>query len=338
MQKPIEEQVVVITGASSGIGRAAALRFADRGADVVLVARSGEALEEAAREIEWRGAKSHIVVADVASWEEVQRAAQEAVDAFGRIDTWVNNAAVATYGTVAETDVDEIQRVVQVNLMGQIHGMKAALPHLRAQGGGTIINVSSTLGKRAVPLQAPYVATKHAIKGFSEALRMEEEYHNTGVHVTTIFPSSINTPLFTHARAKIDAQPKPVPPIWDAEVAADAILFAAEHPRREISVGGQAAMTGLLQRISPKLLDWYMVQNGRLFKQQMADRPADTRDNLFEPMQGTGRITGEYSDQTISSSPYTRTFGLYPRRSRAILAAMLLGVAGLFIGIGRRTR
>jgi len=209
---PIGEQVVVITGASSGIGREAALRFGERGASVVLAARTGAALREVAREVERLGGRACVVATDVAEWDQVERLALEAVDSFGRIDTWVNNAAASEYATVEEMTVGEIERQIQVILVSQIYGMKAALPHMKRRGQGTIINNASGFAKRSVPLQAAYCAAKHGIKGFTDALRLELKHEKSGVNVTLLMPSSINTPFFGHARSRLGAKPRPVPP------------------------------------------------------------------------------------------------------------------------------
>lgn len=164
--------------------------------------------------------------------------------------------------------------------------MKVALPHLVRQNGGTIINVASALAKRSVPLQSAYCAAKHGIKGFTESLRMELQHEHPDIHVTLILPSSINTPLFHHARSKIGVLPKPMPPIYEPQAVAESILFAAEHPRREIVVGGAGKMLEIGEALSPSLLDWYMVRNGKMFKQQRTKQPDDGQDNLFAPMPG----------------------------------------------------
>jgi NAD(P)-dependent dehydrogenase (short-subunit alcohol dehydrogenase family) len=335
MPRPIRDQIVVITGASSGIGRETALMFGERGATVVLAARNETALASVAKEVERIGGRASAVVTDVARWEQVARLARQAAERFGRIDTWVNNAGVSAYATVEELTVAEIERVIQVNLLGEIYGMKAALPYLKRQRHGTIINVASALAERAVPLQAAYCASKHGIKGFTEALRLELAREQSGITVTLIEPSSINTPLFTHARSKMGVEPMPIPPIYEPRVVAEAILFAAEHPRRTIVAGGAGKVMTILQRISPVLLDRYMLQGDRMVKAQRTDRPDDGRNNLDAPMPGSGRTTGDFGEQAKAVSPYTRSLEQYPNRVRALLGAGLVGLIAVARRVGR---
>jgi short-subunit dehydrogenase len=335
MQRPINEQVVVITGASSGIGRETALMFGQRGATVVLAARNEPALTEAAREIERLGGRATVVATDVAEWSQVEKLAQEAVGQFGRIDTWVNNAGVSEYATVDEMTIEEIDRIINVDLLGMIYGVKAALPILKAQDRGTIINVASGLSDRAVPLQSVYCAAKHGIKGFSEALRIELEHAGSNLNVTLIQPSSINTPFFNHARSKIGVQPQPIPPVYEPRAVAEAILYASEHPIRNVHVGAAGKMLSVMQRISPSLVDRYMLIGGQAFKSQKTDRPDDRRDNMFTPSTGTGSSTGEFGKLSQSTSIYTRLLGLHPNRGRAAAAAG--GLAGAF-ALSRRGR
>ena len=330
MPRPINEQVVVITGASSGIGRETALEFGRKGASVVLAARNEIALQEVADMIEREGGGALVVPTDVAKWKQVEALAQAAVDRFGRIDTWVNNAAVSEYATVEQASVTEIERIIQVDLMGQIYGIKAALPHLKQQEEGTIINVSSVVGARAVPLQAAYSAAKHGIRGFSDALRMELKHEGSKVAVTTILPSSINTPLFTNARSKMGVEPRPIPPVYEPGAVAEAIVFAAEHPRREIFVGAAGKMLSVMHRISPALTDRYMLLGGMMFKQQQTDQPDDGRGNLRSPVPGSGSSTGEFGRLSQPTSLYTRLIGLHPNRGRVALALSgLLGAVAL---------
>ena len=335
MRKPLDEQVVVVTGASQGIGRATALQMAARGASVVAAARNEEALGDLVRRVEERGGRAEAVVTDVAEAEQVEGLAQRTVERFGRIDTWVNNAAVSIYATVEQLEPDEMERLVRVNLLGTMFGARAAIPHLRRAGGGTIINVGSALSDRAIPLQSAYVASKHAIAGFSEALRLELMHSGSGIGVVLVMPSSMNTPLFTFARSKLGVQPMPVPPVYEPQVVADAICHAAQHGGREIVVGGWGKMLTVAQWLSPTLLDRYMLQNGRAWTDQMTDRPDDARDNLFDPSTGPGSTTGQFGEGSMPTSPYTTHLELHPMRKRIATGALLAVLLTAIRRIGR---
>jgi NAD(P)-dependent dehydrogenase (short-subunit alcohol dehydrogenase family) len=332
MARQIARQVVVLTGAGSGIGRETALRFASRRAHLVLAARNGEALQSLGQEIERLGGTALLVPTDVSDFEQVTALASRAVERFGRIDTWINNASVSAYGTVEQMEIAEIRRVIDVNLMGEIHGMKAALPHLR-QTGGTIINVSSTLGKRAVPLQGAYCAAKHGVVAFGEALRLELRNDRVPVHVVDVLPSSINTPLFEHARSRIGVLPQPIPPVYEPRVVAEAIIGAAQRPMRQVFAGGAGRLLDIGQRISPSLVDWYLSGPGHGVDNQMTDEPDDGRDNLDVPSQGPGETTGRFGTRSKSTSLYTRWLGLHPARGRSVAALALVAAA---VVLGRR--
>jgi short-subunit dehydrogenase len=219
---------------------------------------------------------------------------------------------------------DEMERVVGVNLLGVMYGSRAAIPHLRRAGGGTIVNVGSALSDRAVPLQSAYVASKHGVAGFSEALRLELAEADAGIDVVLIMPSSMNTPLFRFARSKVGVQPMPVPPVYDPRVTAEAIAHAAEHGGREIVVGGWGKLLTVGQLVSPSLLDRYMLQGARAWKQQLTKRPDDPRDNLFEASTGPGSVTGDFGRDAKPTSLYTTHVELHPERRRA-LKALLVG-------------
>lgn len=329
MPRKLAEQVVVITGASSGIGRETALLFARNGASVVLAARNEEGLRSVAAEIEGAGGQAQVVVTDVAQWSQVERLAQQAVDRFGRIDTWVNNAGISQYGTVEEATIEELERIIQVNLMGQIYGMKAALPHLKQRGEGTIINVSSGLGARAVPLQVAYCASKFAINGFTEGFRMELDRDKSNINLTVVLPSSVNTPLFNHARSRLGVKPMPIPLVYEPKVVAEAIVFAAEHPRRDIYAGGVGKLLQVLERLSPAFVDWYLGLGGAVFRLQKTTDPASGRDNLFEPIHEAGSTRGDFGKLAAPRSVYTSLLELHPNRKRVLLGATLAGAVVL---------
>lgn len=334
MARQITGQVVVLTGAGSGIGRETAVQFARAGADLVLAARNEDALQSLSNEVERLGGTALVVPTDVSDFVQVQALATRAVERFGRIDTWVNNASVSMYGTVEQTEVAEIRRLIDVNLMGEIHGMKAALPHLR-RTGGTLINVSSSLGKRAVALQAAYCAAKHAVVAFGEALRLELRHDRVPVHVVDVLPSSINTPFFEHARSKLGVLPQPIPPVYEPRVVAEAIVGAAQRPVRQVFVGAAGRLLEIGQRISPAFVDWFLSGPGRVVDQQASDKPDDGRDNLVEPSRGPGEVTGQFGRRSRSTSLYTRWLGLHPARGRSAAAVALLAAVVLVRRAGR---
>jgi short-subunit dehydrogenase len=328
MKRPLAEQVVVITGASSGIGRETALAFGKRGARVMLAARNKEALDEVASEIELMGGRAGVAVTDVSEWQQVFSLAESTVEQFGRIDTWINNAAISEYSPFDEMTIDEIDQIIKVDLLGTIYGAKAALPIMKAQDQGTIMNVGSALSDRAIPLQSMYCACKHGIRGFTDALRVELERENSKVDVTLIQPASVNTPFFEHARSKVGAQPRPVPPVYQPSAVAETILHAAEHSVRNVHVGAAGMLLGLAEKISPRLLDRWMLLGDQGVKSQVTDKPDDRQDNLFSPMPGRGKTRGEFGRLAQPTSIYTRAIGLHPNRGR--IAAAASGVIGAF--------
>jgi short-subunit dehydrogenase len=306
-----------------------------QGASVVLVARDEASLRDAAAEVEELGGRALVAVADVSDAEQMQRVADAAVAQFGRIDTWVNNAGIATYGMVEQTTIDEMRRVIEVDLLGTIHGAKAALPYLR-QSGGTLINNASVGGRLAIPLLAAYSAAKHGVMGFSDALRMELDHDKAGVSVTTILPYGINTPFFNHSRSKLGVMPRPTPPAYPPSAVAEAIVWAAEHPTREIVVGGAGKSALLMRRVSPALADRVMTLGGLAFRIQKSDRPDDGVDNLFAPVPNSGAVEGDYGRETILGNGYARTFEFHPMRQRLAIAGILLTLAALVRRTGRR--
>lgn len=320
--KPLEEQTIVITGASSGIGLVTAKSAAARGARVVLAARNELDLATAVSDIRSRGGRAIYVVTDVADPQQIDRLAEQAVSAFGAIDTWVNNAAVSLYGRIMEVPIEDFRRQMDVNYWGQVYGSRAAVRRLR-QRGGALINVASALADRAIPLQANYCASKHAIKAFTDGLRMELEEEGVPVSVTLVKPASINTPFFQKARTYLGVEPQPVAPAYAPEVVADVILTAAARPVREIIAGGSSAKLSAA-RLAPRLADIYMER--WTFDGQKSTIPANGRpDNLYAPVADDGGERGSlWEGHTRESSLYTHA-ALHP--GRAVAAIGLVAIA-----------
>jgi short-subunit dehydrogenase len=328
--KPVAEQVIVITGASSGIGLATARLAAGRGAKLVLVARDADDLEQAAGQVRAMGGEAVTVVGDVADEATLQQAARVALDRFGRIDTWVNNAGVSVYGGLEAVPVEDARRLFETNYWGVVHGSLAALPYLRRQGGA-LINVGSVLSDTAMPLQGHYSASKHAVKGFTDALRIELEREGAPVSVTLVKPTAIDTPYPEHARNHMDVEPKHPPPVYAPKVVAKAVLACAERPMRDVYVGGGAKVMAAMERWAPRLADRYKARFA--FAQQRSDRPRDGEDALYAPRAGDGRVRGSHRGRVLGSSVYT-SMRLDPL-GRTLLRAAAVGFALAFaVGAG----
>jgi len=282
--KPVGDQTMVITGASSGIGLAVARAAVARGAAVVIAARNEEALEVVAEELRGQGGRVATCPADVAKEGDVERIAGAADRAFGGFDTWVNNAAVTVYGTLEEIGMEEHRRIFDVDYFGQLRGSLVALRHLRARGGGAIINMGSILSDFTIIKQGPYCAAKHAIRSMTETLRMDVERDGLPISVTLIKPTGIHTPFPEHARNHMKLPPRIPQLIYAPELVADAVLFAAEHPRRQLYVGGNGFLLSLTARLFPRMTDRVM-EAVMVRAQQSRSDPGDPRlrDNLYEP-------------------------------------------------------
>jgi short-subunit dehydrogenase len=331
-QKPIREQVMVITGASSGIGRATALEAARQGARLVLNSRDAADLEAAAAEIreKCRGATTIVTFAgDVADLAAMQRLAELARQRFGRVDTWVNNAGVSIYGRIEEVPVDEARRLFETNYWGVVHGSLAALPLLRAHGG-TLINVGSVLSETAMPLQGHYSASKHAVKGFTDALRIELETEEAPVQVTLIQPAAIDTPYPQHAMNHLATDPTHEPPVYAPEVVARAIVTCAHSPHRNLRVGGSAKMYTVMEKVAPRLADR---MKHRSIEAQQSGEPVRDDDTLFAPRPGDARVHGEFRGRVKGTSLYTSA-ALHPR----ITGTTLLGLAAVGVGLAIAAR
>ncbi len=324
--KPISQQVVVIVGASTGIGRGAALDFAKQGAKVVAAARNQHALDSLVKQIKAQGGEAVSVVADVADFEQVEAIAQTAIAIFGRIDTWVQNAAVGIVAPFSDTDLDEFRRVIDVTLMGQVYGAKAALPHLKKEGQGSFISISSVEGIRSIPLQSAYSTAKHGVEGFLESIRVELQHEGANINVASIKPAVINTPFYNHARTKVGYKPTGVPPYYDPQLVVAAILYAAEHPTRDYIVGDVGRVLDIAQRLAPGLLD-RLLTTPLGFKGQTTDIPKSEQapDNLFEPMPGYEQADGDYNELTVPSvSDWARRNPVTVLGMAAIATAALL--------------
>lgn len=299
--KPIDQQVVAVVGASSGIGREAALQFAKRQAKLVVSARSEAGLNSLVDEISAFGGSAIAVPADVSVFEQVQNIAAKTVEHYGRLDTWVHSAATGLIAPFEKVTPDEFKRVIDVNLMGQVYGAMVALPHLRREGRGALIHISSVEARRSLPLQSAYSASKHAIEGFLDSLRVELQHEGVPISVTNVMPATINTPFYNKARTKLGVKPTGVPPYYQPELVAEAILHVAEHPTRDIIVGDVGRFLDLLQKVSPSLVDAALnliaVEGQRTNTTKFESDP----NNLFEPIEGYDKATGDFSDKTIPS-------------------------------------
>ena len=282
--KPINQQVVAVVGASSGIGRESALQFAKRGAKLVVSARSESKLASLVDEIRRFGGEATAVVADVSVFEQVKAIADRTVEVYGRLDTWVHVPAVGIFATFDNTTPEEFKRVIDVSLMGQVYSAMAALPHLKREGRGALIHISSMEGVRSLPYQSAYSAAKHGIEGFIEAMRLELQHANIPVSVTSVKPAVINTPFWNNGLTKLGVKPAGIPPYYDPRLVADAILYVAEHPTRDYFVGDSARVLAALQRLSPQLADSLLLLVG--FQGQRSNQPKspDDRNNLYEPV------------------------------------------------------
>ncbi len=326
--KPLNEQVVVVMGASSGIGRATALAFAARGATVVCSARGERGLATLVEEIRDKGGHAMAFTAEVADAEQMKSVADLAAQTLGRIDTWVHLAAVSVYARFEETTPAEFARVIEVNLLGQIHGALAALPHLRRAGRGSLICVSSVEGVVPLPFQSAYAASKHGVVGFLDSLRLELQREGVPINVTNILPSGINTPLFQKALTRLGVEPRPTPPVYAPELVSGAILHAAGHEARDIVVGGGGKALLLARRISPYLTDALL--GSRIgFASQLTDRRKgpDAPNNLFKPsLARYARVEGEHSAEARSRSLYTQ---LSLTRGADAVRSIVRGLSGV---------
>jgi NAD(P)-dependent dehydrogenase (short-subunit alcohol dehydrogenase family) len=327
------KRTVVITGASAGVGRATARRFAQRGDRVALLARGTDGLEGAAQEIRDAGSEVLALPTDVADAEAVEQAAERVEVELGPIDVWVNNAMTSVFSPVRMMKPEEYRRVTEVTYLGVVHGTLSALNRMLPRDNGVIVQVGSALAYRGIPLQSAYCGSKHAIVGFTESLRCELLHDGSGVQVTMVHLPALNTPQFGWVRSRLPNQAQPVPPIFQPEVAARAIEFASRHPRRDFKVGWPTVATIWGNRVAPALLDRYLARNG--YQSQQTDEPEDPdrQDNLWAPVPGDHGAHGSFD---ASAQPSSRE--AWVDRHRGALALMGAGAVGLAVAAWQHWR
>lgn len=326
-------KVVVITGASAGVGRATARAFGARGASVALIARDPGRLEATRREVEERGGRGLVLPLDVADAARVEEAARRVEEAFGPIDIWVNNAMTTVFAPVKDTTADEYRRVTEVTYLGYVHGTLAALKRMLPRDRGTIVQVGSALAYRAIPLQSAYCAAKHAIEGFTESLRTELMHDRSRVQVTIVHLPGMNTPQFDWSRSKMPRAATPVPPIYEPEVAAEAIVWAARHPgRRDLKVGWPTLKAIYGNRLAPWLADRVLARTGYESQQTSAPEDPGRPHNLWEPVPGPYSARGRFSDQAVERSPLT-----WASMHRGALGAVVGGAVLVALSAWRRS-
>lgn len=319
--KKLSDQVIVITGASSGIGLVTARMAASSGARVVLNARNEEVLCDVTREINAAGGEAIYVAGDVGRLEDVQKIADEAIRSFGGFDTWVNNAGVSIYGRVLDQSLEDQRRLFDTNYWGVVHGSMVACAYLRRHGGA-LINVGSVLSDVAIPIQGTYCASKHAVKGYTDALRMELEEEGAPISLTLIKPSTIDTPYVRHAKNLMPVEPMNPPPVYAPETVAEAILHCAEYAERDVTVGGGGKVLAEANHYAPRLTD--KVIGATMFDVQKSDRPRPVNrgDNLYSPL-SDGEERGGYPGHVAESSIYTKAT-LHPIVAGSLIAGLSL--------------
>jgi NAD(P)-dependent dehydrogenase (short-subunit alcohol dehydrogenase family) len=295
-------EIVVVTGASAGIGRATVREFARHGAHVGLIARGHDGLEAARREVEEMGGKALVVPTDVSDAAAVERAAAEIEDELGPIDVWVNNAFAGIFSPFLEVTAEEYERVTAVTYLGQVNGTRAALKRMIPRGSGKVVLVGSALAYRGIPLQSAYCGAKHAIQGFLDSVRCELLHTKTDVSITMVQLPGVNTPQFDWIRAKLPGRPRPVGTVYQPEVAARGVYFAAHRQRKEVFVGAPTVQAIWGNKIASPLLDDYLARTG--FEGQQDEQPIspDRKDNLFEPVPGDHGARGRFDDEAVDSS------------------------------------
>lgn len=325
---PEEKEVVVVTGASAGVGRAVVREFARRRASIGLIARGRRRLEETRQEVERCGGRAIALPVDVADAEQVENAADKVQREFGAIDVWINDAMTTIFAPFSEIRPDEFRRATEVTYLGCVWGTMSALRRMKRCNRGTIVQVGSALAYRSIPLQSPYCGAKHAIVGFTDSLRSELIHDQSGVRLSVVHLPAMNTPQFSWCRTRLPRHPMPVPPIFEPEVAARAIYWAAHHDRREVYVGWPTVKAIYGQELVPSYADHYLAEHGYDGQQTSQPVAPDRPDNLFEPVEANYAAHGIFTDQARDRS--VQTWMDLHRTPLALAAAGLAGVAALF--------
>lgn len=320
-------EIVVVTGASAGLGRAIVRAFAREGAHIGLLARGRDGLEGARRDVEDLGGKALLIPVDVADAEQIEQAAEAVEREFGLIDIWINNAMVSVFSPVKKMTPEEYKRVTEVTYLGVVYGTLAALKRMLPRDRGVIVQVGSALAYRGIPLQSAYCAAKHAIQGFHDSLRSELIHDKSNVRVTMVQLPAMNTPQFSWVRSRLPRKPQPVPPIYQPEIGAEAVLFAAHNNRREMYVGYPTVEAIVGDKIAPGFADWYLARNG--YDAQQTNEPVEPvrRDNLWEPVPGDHGAHGTFGARASASSPQ-----FWLSKNRNWLAMAGAGLVGLVFG------
>ena len=326
-----QSEVVVITGAGAGVGRAVVNEFASHGANIGLISRNQERLESAKQDVERCGGRALALPCDMADPNQVEGAAERVENELGPIDVWVNCAMVTIFAPFSEIKPDEFRRATEVTYLGFVWGTMAALKRMKARDRGTVVQVGSALAYRSIPLQSPYCGAKHAMVGFTDSLRCELIHEKSNVHLTVVHLPAVNTPQFSWCRTRLPRHPQPVPPIFEPEVPARAIYWAAHHRRREVFVGEPTVKAIYGQDVVPGLADWYLGRNG--YESQQTEEPVSPNrpDNLFESVPGPYGARGIFSDRA-------KTFSIqnWANLHRGAVSAVGAGVAALAFALVRR--
>ena len=328
MNDSIRDKIVVVTGASAGVGRAIVAEFARHGARLGLIARNKERLETAKQEVEAVGSRALALPADVANAREVEDAAERVERELGPIDIWVNNAMTTIFAPFTEITPEEFERATQVTYLGQVYGTMAALKRMKPRDRGSIVQIGSALAYRSIPLQSAYCGAKHAVIGFTDSIRSELIHDGSKVHITVVQLPAMNTPQFSWCRTRLPRHPQPVPPIFQPEVAARAVVWAATHKRRGVYVGWPTVKAIYGQEIAPSYADHYLAEHGYDAQQTSEPVSPGRPDNLFQPVPGNFAAHGVFGKRARSFS-LQNLFNLSPYRNVAIATsvAVLAGMA-----------